>query len=158
MGGQPRIEGRRISVLQIVEWIHEEGMAPETVAAEFDLDMADIYRGLTYYYDTSTRCRSGETAAKTGFARAKRSSQLRTRSPNPQEAVLRRENKRSVTELRAQASPSTCGPARFIVASNSTSACVTSFARSSRYRCGLVSATGSTTPTSTRKSMCVFTD
>lgn len=51
MGGQPRIEGRRISVLQIVEWIHEEGMAPETVAAEFDLDMADIYRALTYYYD-----------------------------------------------------------------------------------------------------------
>ncbi|AUX08408.1 hypothetical protein AArcSl_0762 [Halalkaliarchaeum desulfuricum] len=51
MGGQPRIEGRRISVLQIVEWVHEEGMDPETVAAEFDLDMADIYRALAYYYD-----------------------------------------------------------------------------------------------------------
>jgi uncharacterized protein (DUF433 family) len=51
MGGQPRIDGRRISVLQIVEWVHEEGMTPETVAAEFDLDMADIYRALTYYYD-----------------------------------------------------------------------------------------------------------
>lgn len=51
MGGQPRIEGRRISVLQIVEWIHEEGMAPETVATEFELDLADIYRALTYYYD-----------------------------------------------------------------------------------------------------------
>lgn len=51
MGGQPRIDGRRISVLQIVEWIHEEGMEPETVATEFDLDLADIYRALTYYYD-----------------------------------------------------------------------------------------------------------
>lgn len=51
MGGQPRIEGRRISVLQIVEWTHEEGMDAERVAAEFDLDMADIYRALTYYYD-----------------------------------------------------------------------------------------------------------
>jgi uncharacterized protein (DUF433 family) len=51
MGGQPRIEGRRISVLQIVEWIHEEGMDPETVATEFDLDLADIHRALTYYYD-----------------------------------------------------------------------------------------------------------
>lgn len=51
MGGQPRIEGRRISVLQIVEWIHEEGMEPETVATEFDLDLADVYRALTYYYD-----------------------------------------------------------------------------------------------------------
>ena len=51
MGGQPRIEGRRISVLQIVGWIHEEGMDPETVATEFDLDLPDIYRALAYYYD-----------------------------------------------------------------------------------------------------------
>jgi uncharacterized protein (DUF433 family) len=51
MGGQPRIEGRRISVLQIVEWIHEEGMDSETVATEFDLDLGDIYRALAYYYD-----------------------------------------------------------------------------------------------------------
>jgi len=51
MGGQPRIEGRRISVLQIVEWVHEEGIDPETVATEFDLDMADIYRALAYYYE-----------------------------------------------------------------------------------------------------------
>jgi uncharacterized protein (DUF433 family) len=51
MGRQPRIEGHRISVLQVVEWIHEEGMDPETVAVEFDLDMADIYRALTYYYE-----------------------------------------------------------------------------------------------------------
>lgn len=51
MGGQPRIEGRRISVLQIVEWVHEEGMEPETVAAEFDLDMAEIHHALAYYYE-----------------------------------------------------------------------------------------------------------
>jgi uncharacterized protein (DUF433 family) len=51
MDGQPRIEGRRISVPQIVEWIHGEGREPETVAAEFDLDMAEIYRALAYYYE-----------------------------------------------------------------------------------------------------------
>lgn len=51
MGGQLRIEGHRISVLQIVEWVHEDKLDPETVATEFDLDMADIYRALTYYYD-----------------------------------------------------------------------------------------------------------
>jgi uncharacterized protein (DUF433 family) len=51
MGGQPWIEGRRISVLQVVEWVHEEGMAPETVATEFDPDMADVHRALAYYYD-----------------------------------------------------------------------------------------------------------
>jgi uncharacterized protein (DUF433 family) len=51
MGGQPRIEDRRISVLQIVEWVHQEGMGPETVATEFDLEMAEIYRALAYYYE-----------------------------------------------------------------------------------------------------------
>lgn len=51
MGGQPRIEGRRISVLLIVEWVHEEDLEPETIAAEFDLDMADIHRSLAYYYE-----------------------------------------------------------------------------------------------------------
>ena len=51
MGGQPRIEGRRISVVQIVEWVNEDGLAPETVATEFDLDMADVYGALAYYYD-----------------------------------------------------------------------------------------------------------
>lgn len=48
MGGQPRIADRRISALQIVEWVPEEGMDPETVAAEFDLDMAAIYHALAY--------------------------------------------------------------------------------------------------------------
>ena len=57
MGGQPRIEGRRISVLQISEWIRTEGMAPETVSSEFDLPLADIYRALAYYYDNVDRMR-----------------------------------------------------------------------------------------------------
>jgi uncharacterized protein (DUF433 family) len=51
LGGQPRIADRRISVVQIVEWVHEEGMAPETIAAEFDLDMATVHRALAYYYE-----------------------------------------------------------------------------------------------------------
>ena len=58
MGGQPRIEGRRISVVQIVEWIQEEGMEPETVTTEFDLDLADVYRALTYYYDNVDELRT----------------------------------------------------------------------------------------------------
>lgn len=51
MGGQPRIEGRRISVLQIYEWINEEGMSPETVSSEFDVALADVHLALSYYYD-----------------------------------------------------------------------------------------------------------
>jgi uncharacterized protein (DUF433 family) len=51
MGGQPRIKNHRISVVQIAEWVLDEGMAPETVSAEFDLALADIHRALAYYYD-----------------------------------------------------------------------------------------------------------
>ncbi|WP_331232874.1 DUF433 domain-containing protein [Natronorarus salvus] len=51
MGGQPRLDGHRISVLQVSEWVHEDGMDPENVATEFDLELADVYRALTYYYD-----------------------------------------------------------------------------------------------------------
>ncbi|PSQ50834.1 hypothetical protein BRD15_00815 [Halobacteriales archaeon SW_6_65_15] len=51
MGGQPRIDGRRISVLQIYEWVNEEGMSPETVSTEFDVELADVHLALSYYYD-----------------------------------------------------------------------------------------------------------
>lgn len=51
MGGQPRIDGHRISVLQIYEWVNEEGMAPETVSSEFGVELADVHLALSYYYD-----------------------------------------------------------------------------------------------------------
>jgi uncharacterized protein (DUF433 family) len=77
MGGQPRIAGRRISVLQIVEWIHEEGMDPEEVAAEFTLDMADIYRALAYYYDNI------EEMSELRDRRERRIRESRDRQPTP---------------------------------------------------------------------------
>lgn len=54
MGGQPRIEGRRISVLQIYEWVNEEGMTPETVSSEFDVELADVHLALSYSRTTTT--------------------------------------------------------------------------------------------------------
>ncbi len=38
-------------MVQIHEWVIEEGMSPEDVSAEFDLDLADVYLALSYYYD-----------------------------------------------------------------------------------------------------------
>ena len=29
----------------------DTGVSPEEVAADYDLDLADVYRALTYYYD-----------------------------------------------------------------------------------------------------------
>jgi uncharacterized protein (DUF433 family) len=51
LGGEPRIEGRRIGVLHVVDRVLDGEQSPEAVAAEFDLDLADVYRALTYYYD-----------------------------------------------------------------------------------------------------------
>lgn len=51
MGGEPRIEGRRITVRQIAEWVEEQGLSARTVADRYDLDVADVYRALTYYHE-----------------------------------------------------------------------------------------------------------
>lgn len=51
LGGEPRIEGRRISVRQIHEWVESAGRTPQSVADRYDLDVADVYRALTYYHD-----------------------------------------------------------------------------------------------------------
>jgi len=83
MGGQPRIEGRRISVLQISEWIRTEGMAPETVSSEFDLPLADIYRALAYYYDNIDRMRELRER------RYERERRLREEQPDPDERLGR---------------------------------------------------------------------
>lgn len=51
LGGEPRVAGRRISVLQIHEQVEERGLEPGTVAGTYDLDVADIYHALAYYHD-----------------------------------------------------------------------------------------------------------
>lgn len=51
MGGEPRIEGRRISVRQVSELVEDSGVPAETVADRYDLDVGDVYRALAYYHD-----------------------------------------------------------------------------------------------------------
>lgn len=48
---EPHIAGRRISVLRIYDLVKSSGDSPEAVADTFDLDLADVYRALAYYYD-----------------------------------------------------------------------------------------------------------
>lgn len=48
---EPHIAGRRISVLNIHDWVEGQGLSPGTVADRFDLDVADVYAALTYYHD-----------------------------------------------------------------------------------------------------------
>jgi len=51
LGGAPRVDGRRIGVHHIAGRVRDSGDSPEQVAADYDLNLADIYRALAYYYD-----------------------------------------------------------------------------------------------------------
>lgn len=48
---EPHIEGRRITVQFIHDQVVSRGRDPDTVAENHDLDVADVYRALAYYYD-----------------------------------------------------------------------------------------------------------
>lgn len=51
MGGEPRIEGHRISVRQVADWVEKGDLSGKTVADRYNLDIADVYRALTYFHE-----------------------------------------------------------------------------------------------------------
>jgi len=57
---EPHLEGRRITVQFIKEQVEERGLDPRTVADRHDLDVADVYRALTYYHDHPEEMRAIE--------------------------------------------------------------------------------------------------
>lgn len=50
LGGEPRLDGRRISVLQIADMVRD-GESPEYVADQLDVTLAEVHTALAYYYD-----------------------------------------------------------------------------------------------------------
>ncbi len=50
-GGQPHIAGRRIKVRDIAVWHEHQGKSADEISAEYDLDLAEIYAALAYYFD-----------------------------------------------------------------------------------------------------------
>jgi len=57
---EPHLEGRRITVQFIKEQIEERELDPRTVADRHNLDVADVYRALTYYHDHPEEMRTVE--------------------------------------------------------------------------------------------------
>ena len=49
-GGKPRIDGHRITVQNIAIWHDRLGWSADEIANEYDLDVADIYAALAYYF------------------------------------------------------------------------------------------------------------
>lgn len=50
LGGDPRLEGRRITVLQVADLVLDDH-APEYVADQLDLSLADVHEAMAYYYN-----------------------------------------------------------------------------------------------------------
>jgi uncharacterized protein (DUF433 family) len=50
-GGKPRIAGRRITVEQIAVWHDQMGRSADEIASEYNLELADVYAALAYYFD-----------------------------------------------------------------------------------------------------------
>ena len=57
---EPHLEGRRITVRFVKEQVEDRGLEPRTVADRHDLDVADVYRALTYYHDHPEELRAAE--------------------------------------------------------------------------------------------------
>jgi len=51
LGGEPRLEGKRISVIQIADLVLEAGHSVEWVADQLDVSLAEVHTALAYYYD-----------------------------------------------------------------------------------------------------------
>lgn len=51
LGGEPRIEGTRIGVLDIYELVIDGGYSPADCADQLDISLADIYTALAYYHE-----------------------------------------------------------------------------------------------------------
>jgi uncharacterized protein (DUF433 family) len=50
MGGEPRLEGRRVSVRQIAELVIDGGTSPAHVADQLDVPRSDVHLALAYHY------------------------------------------------------------------------------------------------------------
>lgn len=50
LGGKPRIEGRRISVLHVVDRI-QAGRTPNEVVSMYDLSLGEVHTALAYYHE-----------------------------------------------------------------------------------------------------------
>ncbi len=50
LGGKPCIAGRRIAVEHVAVWHERLGRSADEIAGEYDLELADVYAALAYYF------------------------------------------------------------------------------------------------------------
>ena len=75
--GEPRIEGTRVTVLDVKRRVLDAGEDPHVVASEYDLPGGGLFRALAYYHDNREEFRRLEeehAAARAAGERATRES------------------------------------------------------------------------------------
>lgn len=50
-GGKPHIAGHRITVQNIAIWHERMGKSADEICTEYDLQLAEVYAALAYYFD-----------------------------------------------------------------------------------------------------------
>lgn len=73
--GDPRIEGTRITVLDVKRRVIDNDEDAHIVAGEYDVSMADVFHALAYYYDHRDELAKREREADV----TRRDGELRTR-------------------------------------------------------------------------------
>lgn len=51
LGGEPRLEGTRIGVLDVYELVVDGGYPPADVADQLDRSLGEVYTALAYYHE-----------------------------------------------------------------------------------------------------------
>lgn len=64
---EPHLEGRRLTVQFLKTQVEDRELDPRTVADRHDIDVADVYRALTYYYDHPDEMRAVENQRETAI-------------------------------------------------------------------------------------------
>lgn len=82
-GGQPHIAGTRITVANVVMMHLRLRRSLEEIAGKYDLNLADVYAAMAYYYDHRSEI-DGSIEADEAFAEA-----FRRNNPSLLQAKLR---------------------------------------------------------------------
>lgn len=57
LGGEPRLDGTRIGVLDIYELVVDGGSSPADVADQLDRSLGEVYAALAYYHEQPEQMR-----------------------------------------------------------------------------------------------------
>lgn len=63
-GGEPRVRGRRITVLDVYDRVDNGDTIPREFAETFRLDLADVYAALAYYHANEEKMERHREARK----------------------------------------------------------------------------------------------